>query len=273
MTNTDRAFIAAFQQTTVRAPSQPNPATAGHSSTGQGPHFVQRTERPRRAKLSELIDSRELFAEAPLLKIPTAPELTIELDSFCWPKLAEQLNAIAKDQLHEILDLRKKVLGFASYESGIGLTTLVVSLAQAATQSGLSVAMLDTTFDGSHFSEALGIQRIPTLREAFESGIPFGSCMLRSEIGKAQLAATGTGWEEELATELFQEILEYSDLVLMDLGTVQHNLKQSIWASHAEGTLLVESENQALGSPMRQQAKASLQEQGAQLCGIIKTQL
>ena len=257
MTDTDRAFIAAYRQPSSVVPTAP----------GNGPHFKATPAPARRARLSDLIEQSHIVDPGE----SGAPR--IELDAFRWPKVVEELCEYDALAFRKLLDTQAKVVALASTEAGIGLTTLVLALARTAALKGKRIAVFDATPKGSGLASSLGVRRLPTLRETFIRGLPYSSCTLWAEQDMVSLASVGMGWEPFAVTDVLNSFHESADLILIDLGAVRKDNEQMIWAAPAATTLLVEKAAEMTNSQLncRRVALDQLKAVGARVEGLIQS--
>lgn len=279
MTDTDRAFIAAFQRKSgvVATP------------VGAGPHFQQAaTKAPRRARLSELMATREtggsvidqtviaqpVVTAPPLMEIPAprAQQAGIQIESFAWPGVVDHLCEDAQTQLADVLDaiysLERRCVALVAAEAEVGLTTLVLSLARLAGRAGLSVAMLDANPADQGIAGALGFRRLPSLHETLQRGLLREAAEVRAEQDRASLVVAGSGWGVPSATEALEDFAHDYDLVILDLGVVQENHTQNAWASAGAPALIVEEA--ASQSDDRKRVVARLGDAGARVLGVVQ---
>lgn len=228
MTSTDRAFIAAYQQSTAVAPtSEATPITIDaqtvaepkHSAAAK-PHFL-RARRSRRAPLSDLIAARQRTESVERSgDSPTAlPEPAMLLRAFTWPEAALRLSSQSGAALVGALKtLGERVVTLVGARAGAGVTTATLAMAHAAERAGLRVMVLDANPVASDLAYTMGVHRLRTLAEAAERGEELRGCVAGSRQRRVSLAIGAGPISPATARRRLATLAEAYDLVAVDGG-------------------------------------------------------
>ena len=273
MTNTDRAFIAAYQQSTLPLVVA-EPEIQPTSSAG-GPHFHRKkpilgrnspggeasrdTQGSRRAPLSELIaQRREHFAGAsPAFAAPPA----LELNAFRWPDTPTRLaREYGSALIAALSSISGNVVTLVGTRSGVGLTTTALALAQATTRADLRVALVDANPVASDLAFQMGVRRLRTLAEAAEQGDTLEGCIVSCRDGSVSLVIAGGPIEAPMARQSLDQLAATNDLVILDAGAITMPL--SPWITASEGVSLVDYPDQNREDLLRSFALAEIKVHG-----------
>ena len=265
MTSTDRAFIAAYQQSTVPLSTVETeehlPAPPG------GPHFLwknpplMRNTSPNknRAPLSELIaQRRQRFDDkTPGLAVPPA----LELNAFSWPEASTRLaREYGSALIAALSSISGNIVTLVGAQSGVGLTTTALALAQATTRADLRVALVDANPVASDLAFQVGVRRLRTLAEAAEQGDSLEGCVVSCRGGSVSLVIAGGPIDSEAARQSLDQLAATNDLVIVDAGAIRMPL--SPWITASEGISLVDQPNQERKDLLRSFVAAKLKVHG-----------
>jgi hypothetical protein len=205
MTHTDRAFIAALQQSDARGvapvalavPRPPRPA---------------RQEGGVRAPLSRHLAQRR----AVVVERESGPTPSVELDSFHWPVIAEQLAHAGRAGLVGLLskvatsaESETPIVALVGARRGVGGSTLLLALARVSGGLGAPTAIVDLCDNGGAAS-LLGVRRA--------NGYGLGDTAVASREDHAlAIAAKRESTPAEVAT-LLTTLATGHELLLVDAG-------------------------------------------------------
>ncbi len=273
MTSTDRAFIAAYQQSTISLPAVESeehpPAPPG------GPHFLRKNspqvqqqslgekradvKSSRRAPLSELIAQRhQRFADMPPA---LAASPTLELSDFNWPEVSTRLaREYGSALIAALSSISGNIVTLVGAHPGVGLTTMALALAQATTRADLRVALVDANPVASDLAFQMGVRRLRTLAEAAEQGDTLEGCVVSCRGGSVSLVIAGGPIPPKAARQSLDQLSAANDLVIVDAGaaTVPFSAPLSSWLTTSEGISLVDQPDRERDDLLRSFAGAQL---------------
>lgn len=242
---TDRAFIAALQQSTAAwsgvaetasAAEASRAATVGPTTRSDGPHRASRPaadERSgRRAPLSEhLARRRSAQPEATAAKADAATSTAavplhpgIEVPVFAWPTAAVRLAEEARQLLLNLLSTATRqdtgslapTIAYVGVAPGIGTTTALLATALLIEGVGGKVALLDCSPDCGA-AGALGVRRSsrPTGRV---DASQIDELVVSSRGGGTSVLPAGPGQPQPFVATAIDRLAATHDLLLIDAG-------------------------------------------------------
>lgn len=273
MTNTDRAFIAAYQQSTIPLAAAETETTTTPAS---GPHFLWKNsaeginvpsgrksaaiKKTRRAPLSKLIaerHQRQASSEATFFATPP----TLELNAFNWPDTPTRLaREYGSALIAALASIQGNIVTLVGASSGVGLTTMAIALAQATIRADLKVALVDANPVASDLAFQIGVRRLRTLAEAAEQGDTLEGCIVTCRDDFISLAIAGRPIDPIAARQSLTQLATSNDLVIVDAGAI--TLPLSPWITAAEGICLVDQPDQNRDDLLRSFSMAEIKVHG-----------
>ncbi len=181
----------------------------------------------------ETPDERESTGPTETDPLPAAPPFAAswEVDAFPWPGVAIGLDDVTQGRLRDAgrqLAMASReglgVLAVTSVQRGEGRTTLALSLARAAAQSGLRVALLDADLARPELASQLGIETPCDWEELAREHKPINEAAIHSLADGVTLfpkrdawAGVGDRMDGTLLNGVLHQLTPYFDLVLVDL--------------------------------------------------------
>ncbi len=256
MTNTNQAFIEAYERTASQQAMQgslQNRSPADRGQTVTGPHFHVEESTKTRGPLSSFLSQRlvdsttieGLSSEANLQaninsnhSVNTidldlvSVQSTFEVTRFRWPapaiELAKSTNQSMIAIIDQVIASSTKVLALGSARQQVGLTTTTLAFAHTALELGMKVAIIDLCSpirSQSHekrygLTNSLGFTKVRTLSETATLGMALGEAIVSSTREKASLILAGDNLESNVAKAAITRIAESHDFVLIDAGIV-----------------------------------------------------
>lgn len=169
---------------------------------------------------------------APQQPVSTAFEPVFEVDAFRWPKVTDQLLdehhqllIPVADQLFEVSEQGRSLVGIAGTRASVGCTTLQLCLARLLAATGKSVALVDANFAKASLGRSLGLEFDMGWEDVLSGRMPLAECVVNSledKMALLPLARPASNAAELLAgiqTSVTAGVLRYHyDLVLFNLG-------------------------------------------------------
>lgn len=284
---TDRAFIAALQQTTATWP-EANAATA-LPTTGtpsvDGPHFAASEPVRKKAPLSEHLARRResqsvpapTATAAPVQETPSLPlRPGVEVHGFEWPEAAIRLEADARQQLLNLLSAATQdaqgtsapTVAFVGTHTGVGTTTALLGTAILIENVGGRVAILDTSRTGGA-AASLGVRRSSHPTGRIDHSL-IDDLLVTSRGGGTSVLAAGPLPDAAFATAALGRLAGTHDLVLIDADDAT---SAAAWLGNVTTldltVLLLDTAGGDLAK--RQQAHQVLHAAGAAPKGVVET--
>lgn len=180
-------------------------------------------------------DRRPLSAYAQPAQIVEARfKPTLEVDSFRWSAVSQQLVRRCRQQLQPAVDaivaaddVGRSLLGIGAQVGGAGCTTLVACLARLLVEAGKSVAIVDANFAKPGLALHLGLATEVGWEDVLSGRVSLAEAVIHSlgdRIALLPLAIGGPAAASRLETihaSVTAGVLRYHyDIVLFDLGVV-----------------------------------------------------
>lgn len=154
-----------------------------------------------------------------------------EVDAFRWPEICGKLDATSGGKLEQsgrelFVATRDglKTLAVTALQAGEGVTTLVLSLAQAAAKAGSRVALLEAHDQPLGLARSLGLDPPCDWREVTRQGESLAEAAIASLHDSVTLFPIGSGgergghtWDANLVRETVAQLQRHFDLVIVDL--------------------------------------------------------
>ncbi|MDB5322666.1 MAG: hypothetical protein JWN40_4297 [Phycisphaerales bacterium] len=225
--------------------------------------------RPRyrfcRQVAGDLASRAPLFAAVPELPEDLADRAIGATAARCIHQLRVRLSASAKERKNSIYLV-------TSSSAGEGKTSLTLSLAASFTASGFRTLVIDGDLAGRGVTLGLGVEALPGLREAAETGT------LRDHLRGTRdgLCILPTGLDDQLnaysipqtsVEQLVQEARNQFDVILIDTGAVFASIEASVLAPQADGVIFAVARGQR--ESLVAEALKHLDSLGAKLAGIV----
>ena len=229
MNETDRAFVAAYQQSLI----------GGQQNQQDG---LALPPRPKAPLSSYRADQQEAPAGG-----QHGPG--VELASFAWPEVADSLASAGEQQLLCLLQVlvdggpQPAPIAFCSAAPRAGLTTMILALARTASRAGISVAMIDSTGGAEGLAGSLGVNRTSPIEVATSDAVD--ASLIASRRDRCSLLSLA-GSSSSLIPLVLAHLAKSHELVLIDAGAAAH---AAPWVGQA-ATVLVDRVN-GVGGPQR----------------------
>ncbi|MEQ8850082.1 hypothetical protein [Botrimarina sp.] len=256
MSTTDRAFIAAFQQSEAAWPAAAQPASseprrrldAAVTSGLGGPRSAAADKPPagEKAPLSEHLARRRAATHAPAVDTPL--RAGVEVHTLVWPAIVDNLIASARKELLELVASATRqgqasespVVTMVAARQGVGCTTTLLAIARLLAKVGGRVAIIDAGRGGA--AAQLGVRRAAPLPSSATAEVVDDNLVVSRECSTCLLAA-GVNEPGAFAVAAIDRLAATHDLVLVDGGLAESiNAWTTIAASHAgAATLLVDA--------------------------------
>ena len=156
-----------------------------------------------------------------------------EVDRFAWPKMCDLLleDEVAQiqtagDRLKTAVEDGLKVMGICSARRGEGRTTLALTLAKAAANAGLNVAVIDADFTNRALGQELGVEVPSSWEEVAFDGLELQEAGIVSLTDKLTIFPLTTGEERAISYNdkqvqtFIAEAGSHYDLLLLDMQPV-----------------------------------------------------
>lgn len=212
----------------------------------------------------------------------------LEVDSFRWPVVDEQLMFRCRPQLQPALaallaadDDGRSLIGIGAQGSGAGCTTLVCCLARLLVETGKTVAVVDANFLKPGLASHLGLAAAVGWEEVLAGNVSLAEGVVHSlsdRLSLLPLAAGGVGAAsrlESIHASVTAGVLRYHyDIVLFDLGVVSDRLqgpiaRRVIQQCRLDGALVATGR----GAAQPQQLLQSAPELATICLGVVENQL
>jgi Mrp family chromosome partitioning ATPase/uncharacterized protein involved in exopolysaccharide biosynthesis len=225
--------------------------------------------RPRyrfcRQAAGDLTGRAPLFVAMPQLPEDLADRSIGATAARCIHQLRVRLSASAKER-------KSSIYLVTSSSAGEGKTSLTLSLAASFAASGFRTLVIDGDLAGRGVTMGLGVEALPGLREAAESG------SLRDHLRGTRegLCILPTGLDDQLNAysipqtameQLVQEARGQFDVILVDTGAVFASIEASVLAPQADGVIFAVARGQR--EARVNEALRHLESLNAKLAGIV----
>jgi Mrp family chromosome partitioning ATPase/uncharacterized protein involved in exopolysaccharide biosynthesis len=183
----------------------------------------------------------------------------------CIHQLRVRLSSAARER-------KSSIYLITSSSAGEGKTSLTLSLAASFAASGFRTLVIDGDLAGRGVTLGLGVEALPGLREAAETG------KLREHLRGTRdgLCILPTGMDDQLnayaipqtsVEQMVQEARNDFDVVLIDSGAVFNSIEASVLAPQADGVIFAVARGQR--EALVAQSLQHLDSLGAKLAGIV----
>ncbi len=244
MSQIDQAFLKAYHRPTGVEPPAAESLRSPHFEVSDGfDSYDQIPSQPATDSIATIAmpldvapgERRPLSSYA----APTEPSTTafrpiFEVDRFGWPAVVDKLLASQQDifapvveQIRSAAEVGIRMVGIAGCRSGIGCTTVLLSLARKIAQRGKRVAMVDANFAAGNLADTLGLELDAGWEDALTGRTPLAECVVRSmadDIALLPLRGPVADPIDLLAgiqTSISAGVLRHHyEVVLFDLGSV-----------------------------------------------------
>lgn len=238
MTTTDRAFIAALQQSAAWPPAEsstattPTPIPTPESAATGGPHFegdlaVEKRKAPLSEHLARRREASSASATAQPATLPMPLRPGVEVQAFPWPALAERLAADARLQLLDLLSAATDAgdptatpaIAFVGVRRGVGASTALLATALLVESVGGKVGILDISSDEGSASP-LGVRRSYHLSGRIDATL-IDELLVSSRAGETSALALGPEPDAGLVHAAIDRLSSTHDLLLIDIGATR----------------------------------------------------
>jgi|GEM_PF-1110261 len=177
---------------------------------------------------------------------PEQPQTTafhpvFEVDGFRWPKLTDDLlrnyQALlipVAEQLLEMGERGRSLVGIAGSRPRIGCTTVQMCLARLLASTGKSIALVDGNFAKAGLARELGLEFDTGWEHVLAGELPLAECVVKSIndsmalLPLAKPSAEATELLASIHTSVTAGVLRYHyDLVLFNLGAASQGSQQA----------------------------------------------
>ena len=240
-----------LRQTPVETHSwapEPVPTPHFHAPNGVGQENTlapvgQVAEAVQLAATAPGIERRPLSTfSAPAQPSTTAFDPVFEVDAFRWPTITEELLDAhhtllmpVVEQLLEVSEQGRSLVGIAGARPNVGCTTLQLCLARLIANAGKSVVLVDANFSEASLARDLGLEFESGWEDVLTGRVPLAECVVKSlhdRMALLPLARPCDTAEQMLAsiqTSVTAGVLRYHyDVVLFNLGAAG---QQPQWAA------------------------------------------
>ncbi|MFO0904529.1 MAG: hypothetical protein U0939_16110 [Pirellulales bacterium] len=179
-----------------------------------------------------------------------------EVDELPWPAVTDQMSAaMGHDLLHAIADRleqsadRGNVVAITSLIRREGRSSVAASLARAAAQSGLHVALLDADLENPRLTAQLDLQLDVSWVDAVLHGAVLPEAAVRSVQDHLSVfpltpeaRSAALSWSDDSTVALFNLLRAHFDLVVADMGPLTEVLKRGLQGGSGgplDGTVLL----------------------------------
>lgn len=171
---------------------------------------------------------------APAEPSTTAFRPVFEVDRFGWPVVVDKLLTSQQDifapvveQIRSAAEVGIRLVGIAGCRSGVGCTTVLLSLARRIAQGGKKVAMVDANFAAGNLADTLSLELDTGWEDALAGRVPLAECVVRSMADDIALLplrgpiADPIDLLVGIQTSISAGVLRHHyEVVLFDLGSV-----------------------------------------------------
>ena len=225
--------------------------------------------RPRyrfcRQVAGDIANRAPLFLAMPELPEDLADRSIGATAARCIHQLRVRLSASGKER-------KSSIYVVTSSSAGEGKTSLTLSLAASFAASGFRTLVIDGDLAGRGVTLGLGVEALPGLREAADSG----SLRDRLRGTREGLCILPTGMDDQLNAyaipqtameQLVQEARGQFDVILVDTGAVFASIEASVLAPQADGVIFAVARGQR--ESLVHDALRHLDSLNAKLAGIV----
>ena len=167
---------------------------------------------------------------------PRAWRPMLQVDHLLWPKLCGNLRTKAGQQLGQLAESLQdlvrqgqKVIGLGGCGAGEGVTTVLLTAARELADRGLKVALVDGNLPSPQLAQRLGLLPQVGWEEALSGRMPLEEVLVESIADRLCVlpvrepyAGSGSADDEKRIASSLDTLEQHFDVVLVDLGCLEH---------------------------------------------------